>query len=61
MVSVGISSGGIHFSLQLRKSVADKMAEIESRNPQEWEGRGIDLMKEAQKELDAEQQSQPER
>lgn len=62
MVSVGIWSEGLHFSLRLPKELADKMGEIGSQNPEMWEDRGFDLMKEARKALEAEsrQQSQPQ-
>ena len=60
MVNVGIWEDGMHFSLAIPKSLDRKMSEVRSRNPELWKDRWFDLMNEAQKELEAEQQSQPQ-
>lgn len=41
----------IRMCLELDKTVADKMGEIRSRDPQRWEKRDLDLLDQAEKEL----------
>lgn len=56
MVSIGLWQKGRHFSIRTQKSVADKMAEIEAENPEIWEDREFDLLQEAHRRVDEENQ-----
>lgn len=54
MVAVYLTQGeGLQetrMCLELDKTIADKMGEIRSRDPQKWQNRDLDLLDEAEKE-----------
>jgi len=57
-VSIGLWQNGIHFSIRTKKSVADKMGEIGSQDPERWEDKGMDLLEEAHRAVDSENPKQ---
>ena len=57
-VTVGIWDEGIHFNLAVKKPVADRMGAIRSQDPERWKGKEFELLKEAHRQLEAEQQKE---
>ena len=53
--TIYLSQGGLRLSMDVTVEIANKMAEIEGREPkQDWSLKGLDLLKAAREELKAE-------